>query len=835
MFLFASSCKVSESKGPNQDYTDADSVVVVEPKEVNLPQHFPSEYRGARTRFIDLVHTKLEVSFDWEQQYLFGVATLELSPHFYPQDRLILDAKGFDIDYVHLLNAEGETPLEYTYNGKELNIELNRPYYIDENFLVSIKYTAKPNELKVKGSDAITSDKGLYFINPTGEDPNKPKEIWTQGETEASSCWFPTIDSPNQRSTQEMYITVDDEFKTLSNGKLVYSRENVNGTRTDYWNMDLPHAPYLFMMAVGDFAIVKDKWKNIAVDYYVEPDYEKYANSIFGNTPEMMGFFSKILNYNYPWQKYSQVVVRDYVSGAMENTTASVFMEALQVDNRYLLADNWDGIIAHELFHQWFGDLVTCESWSNLPLNESFANYGEYLWAEYKYGKDAADFEGLKEMESYFREAKSKQVDMIRYYYQDKEDMFDSHSYAKGGRILHMLRTIVGDDAFFTSLHEYLKENEYTAVEIHQLRLAFERVTGEDLHWFFDQWFLASGHPQLNLEHTYQERQLKLVVQQIQDFRTTPLYKLPVDIDVWVNGQKKRFSVIVDSIYNEFTFDLPDQPELVLFDGEQYLLAEINNTQTFEELSAQYRLSDKFLARYRAVEALSDTLSVPTAGATVFAALDDSFWAIRQLAIHSLDKYDGPGKAKVEQKLAQMGKDDPNPKVKADALAALEFYGADKYRNLYKGGLADSSYVVNGAALYGYLQTAAEDKDEVVHSFEGYADANVQLAVANYFVENKRYDKYDWFTDNLAKSKGVEKYYLINLFGQLLINAPEGLQKAGAALLEPIALEDSSYFIRLSAFQALLLLDNVEGVPEMRKRIKENETDERLIEYYENF
>ena len=234
--------------------------------------------------------------------------------------------------------------------------------------------------------------KGMYFINPRGEEKDKPTQIWTQGETESSSAWFPTIDKTNQRCTQELTVTVENKYVTLSNGKLMSQKKNTDGTRTDYWKMDLPHAPYLFFLGVGEYAVVKDKWRDKEVNYYVEKEYAPVAKKIFGNTPEMMTFFSKITGVDYPWVKYSQITGRDYVAGAMENTTATIHQESAQQDARELVDGNsWEGTIAHELFHQWFGDYVTTESWSNLTLNESFADYSQTLWDEYKYGKDEAN------------------------------------------------------------------------------------------------------------------------------------------------------------------------------------------------------------------------------------------------------------------------------------------------------------------------------------------------------------------------------------------------------------------------------------------------------------
>jgi aminopeptidase N len=499
-------------------------------------------YRASATRLNDISHTKLEVSFDWNKRYMFGKATLTVKPYFYPTSTLKLDARGMEIKLVALVTPTEKKELPYTYADDVLNINLDKEYSKTDEYTIFIDYVAKPYELKKGGSAAITDDRGLYFINADGKDKDKPQQIWTQGETQSNSTWMPTIDRPNERMTQEIYITTEKKYVTLSNGELISSFDNGDGTRTDYWKMELPHAPYLAMMAIGDFAIVKDNWRGKQVNYYVEKEYEPYAKAIFGNTPEMMEFFSEKLGVPYQWNKYSQVVVRDYVSGAMENTTATLHGSFLQQTDREMLDHDFEDVISHELFHQWFGDLVTCESWSNLPLNESFATYGEYLWDEYKYGRETADQKSQESREQYFEEALRKKEPLIRFHYDNREDMFDRHSYNKGGQVLHMLRKYVGDEAFFTSLKLYLEKNKFQSVEIHNLRLAFEQVTGEDLNWFFNQWFLSPGHPDLVIQTSYDStsRKEKIELKQTQDFTKTPLFEIPMYIDIYSNGAVDR-------------------------------------------------------------------------------------------------------------------------------------------------------------------------------------------------------------------------------------------------------------------------------------------------------
>ena len=484
-------------------------------------------YNPSATILTDLIHTKLEVSFNWEKSELNGIATITASPYFYATDSLILDAKAMEI---HSVSVNGNKS-DFVYNdGMFLRIKLDRMYSRDEQYTAVIKYTAKPEEKKLGGSAAISSDKGLYFINPTGEEPNKMPQIWTQGETEASSVWFPTIDRPNQKQTQEIFMTVDSKYATLANGRLVSSKDNKDGTRTDHWKQELPHVPYLAAMAVGEFKVIKDSYtrkdgSKMDVHYYVEPEWEDHAHAIFGETPEMIGFFSELLGVEYPWDKYHQIVVRDYVSGAMENTGAVIFGDFVYKTKRELIDGNDHSIIAHELFHHWFGDLVTCESWANLPLNESFANYSQFLWDEHYYGLDEAEYNAEKEANGYYQSAAQRgHHDMIWYDYDEKEDMFDGHSYNKGGRILHMLRLYLGDDAFFKSLQHYLKTNQYEPVEIHHLRLAFEEITGEDLNWFFDQWFLGKGHLILFTDYELNEDGNEVILNILQRQNKEELY-----------------------------------------------------------------------------------------------------------------------------------------------------------------------------------------------------------------------------------------------------------------------------------------------------------------------
>jgi len=623
---------------------------------------------------VGIKHTELQLKFDWEKAQVLGNAVLTVSPYFYPQDTVVLDANGFDIDGVYL--GKEKQPLHFDYDGKKLVVALDRQYTKDEQLNLSIDYVAKPNELEVGKDIASLDDRGLYFIQPAG---GVPRQLWSQGETECNSNWFPTINNTQLKMTQRIALTVPDSMVTLSNGLLLSSTSNTDGTRTDTWEQDKPHAPYLTMIAAGVFDVVKDQWRGKEVNYYMEPTFAPHAKMIFGKTPEMLEFYSQLLGVEYPWDKYAQIVVRNFVSGAMENTSASVFFDRMNMTPSEYKDETYEDIIAHELFHHWFGDLVTAESWANLPLNESFATYGEYLWIAHQYGQEQADMHALNDVLTYFSKDKNTGLDVIRFDYADREQMFDEVSYQKGSRILHMLRQTVGDEAFFASLQLYLKKHAYKSVEIHDLRLAFEEVTGQDLNWFFNQWFLASGHPELQIQTSYEDSTKQVVVHiaQMQDLTQTPLYRLPLNIDIYKGDQVERKSVTVDKQENEFRFAADEAPQLVNVDADQYLLARKSENKSITEWTYQYQRAPLFMDRFEAVQHLSDDIDDSGAKKIVIDALQDNAWIIRLMALGAVEHFSKEDLKSIHELVKKMAVEDERSYVRASAVMLL--------KTVYKG------------------------------------------------------------------------------------------------------------------------------------------------------
>ncbi|OCA78631.1 peptidase M1 [Chryseobacterium contaminans] len=658
-------------------------------------------YKATHTKSTELKHTKLKVNFDYQKEQMNGEEWLTASPYFYPSDSLILDAKGMLIHEIAMDREGSRIPLKYHYSDNILRINLDRTYQQNQDYTVYIKYTSRPNVVEEQGSPA----KGLYFINADGKDSDKPTQIWTDGESEFSSVWFPTIDKPNQKTTQEIYMTVPDKYITLSNGILKESQKVPGNMRTDHWVMEKRHAVYLFFMGIGEYSVVKDKWRNVPIDYYIEKEYEPYARQIYGNTPEMMEFFSKKLNYDYPWPKYSQITGRDYPSVAMENTTATIHnMGVMQKPGQLIDENKWEEYIAHELFHHWFGDLVTAESWSNLTLNESFANYSQYLWNEYKYGKDQADYHLLSNVNKYFNSPSNFKKDLVRFTYDSPEDTFDVVSYEKGGGILHMLRNYLGDDAFFAGIRDFLKTYEYKNAEAQQLRLSFEKISGKDLNWFFNQWYYGSGNPKLQYSYTFEpvKKQVEVMIDQSQE----KPFEFPLAIDVYDNGKPVRYNVWVNAqAKNSFNFNVSTKPDLININADGVLLSEITDKKTAEQNLIQFTHSKEFLSRYKALVGIKEDLNNPASVKLLSAALKDPFFRIRIKALELLDLTDAKQNKYLIADVEKIAAEDSKTLVQAAAISALSKTKNKKYLPLFEKGMNEVSNAVKANSFLAILAT----------------------------------------------------------------------------------------------------------------------------------
>lgn len=499
VFMFSCFGPRSTSPKNNKNTSNTDEIISNEIQNIIDNDITTLPYQTAEDRAWKLIHTDLDLSFNWDNRTANGTAILTLEPYFYPQNKLKLNAKAMDIHSITFYgqngNNAGPAPevVNYSYTDSENIVIQFKEYYLPKNAVkLQITYTANPERkvwnMESNSGVAITADKGLYFINHDLSKPHYSRHLWTQGETHSNSYWFPTLDFPNQKHTHKITLTYPDTMRSISNGKMISSLK-VEGTnlKRDVWLMDKPHSVYLTMIALGNWKEIKENNSKLPISYFVDPSYEKYAQSIFKNTPEMIAFFENYTGIAYPWDKFDQIVVREFVSGAMENTTAVIHNERVQDPDFEM-----ENYISHELFHQWFGDYVTCENWSDLTLNESFANYSEYLWREHKYGKSNADDWMFKNKMPLTEQDANKNA-LVNHHYKKADDQFDDIRYNKGGAILHMLRNEIGDDAFRASMKSYLQNRAFKNASVSHWKLAIEETTGKNMDHFFNSWYFSPG------------------------------------------------------------------------------------------------------------------------------------------------------------------------------------------------------------------------------------------------------------------------------------------------------------------------------------------------------
>jgi aminopeptidase N len=744
-------------------------------EETDQDTSWKKEYRSFATKENDLVHTKLVANFNYAASQMNGEVWLQLHPHFYATNTLTLDAKAMEILEVALVQNNSNKKLKYIYDGMLLKINLDKTYTSNESYTVYIKYIAKPNEYKAKGSEAITDAKGLYFINPTGADASKPTQIWTQGETEGTSVWLPIIDKPNQKSTQEFHLTVPSKYVSLSNGLLVKQVDNKNGTRLDVWKMDQPHSPYLFFIGIGDYAVIKDSYNGKEISYFIEKAYEKEARKIYGNTPSMIAFYEKILGIPFPWAKYAQMSARDYVSGAMENTTCTLHGDAVQQNARELVdGNNWESTIAHELFHQWFGDLVTAESWSNITVNESFADYSQTLWAENSKGKDAGQYENYVGLRSYLSSPGDAEKNLVRFFYKEREDVFDLVSYQKGGRVLNMLRNYVGDEAFFASLHKYLDDNKFSNGSAIKLKLAFEAVTGKDLNWFFNQWYFDKGHPYVSITQKYIADKKQVLVEIKQTQTMDKIFELPIGIDVYAAGKKDHYQVWSKNKVDSFYFPCTAAPDNVNVDNDKVLLWEKEDAKPLAQYIYQFNHAANFMDRYEALNEAVQNMSKPNAQQLVLAALKDSFYIIRQNAVKAYNP--AAMNAETEKIIYEMAAKDPSTVVRQEAIDALGALSKETYKKDFIKWTEDSSYLVAGAALDALEKIDSSSAISIaLKASKGVIKKRLNSAVTNIL---SKYGDENVFDFVAAKFESLsiqseEKFYMTQPFADLLIKTTD--------------------------------------------------------------
>ena len=519
----------------------------------------------APDRTCDLQHLAVELDVDYPNRAFTGKSVNTLSPLRNGLTQIDLMAgESLAISSVRVNGAEAK----YTREGKRLHIttgKLTKGVPIK----VEIAYSAKNS----RGS-GFGSGGGWHWISPREGMPDRVG-FWTQGETEYNSEWVPTWDYPNDLATSETKTTVPADWNVIGNGVLASETRSSDGKRKTYhWKMSQPHATYLLAVYGGPFDIKKDKWEGVDLWYVVPKGSGYLIDNSFGDTPDMLSFYSKTLGVKYAWPKYAQAAMYDF-GGGMENVSATILGEGSLSEARDGFR-NMASLNAHELGHQWFGDLVTCMHWGDTWLNESFATFMDSIYMEHSRGKAAYDWTVEGNMQSYFQEARRYKRPLSTKMYANGDSMFDSHSYPKGASVLHTLRRQLGDEAFYAGLKYYLTQWRHTPVESAQLRRAFTEATGINVEPFWAQWVEAPGHPVLDYSWVYESGKVKVTVKQLQDTSAgTPIYDIRTGI--WVGGSDVRsiIPIRISKVEEVFEISTPRKPEAVLLDPNHDFLREI--------------------------------------------------------------------------------------------------------------------------------------------------------------------------------------------------------------------------------------------------------------------
>ncbi len=663
---------------------------------------FTQPARSVRARAIDQKHIQLDLNFDWQKQQLQGRATNTLAL-VTAASTVELDAQEMTIRGVQLLPdslASQPQPLEFTHRDNKLTIQLGQQLPAGTPLKLAVDYTV---------TEPLN---GAHFVIPDQAEPHQPQMVWTQSEPEFARCWFPCFDSMTDRLTSEIVATVPSDYVVLSNGVLLDKKVNDNNTTTWHWSQTQTHSPYLLSVVAGDFEVYEQSWDGIPVQSYVPRGRLADAPRSFEKTPAMLQFFSDKIGFRYPWPKYAQICVDEYGWGGMEHTSATTLNLSTLHDARAHLDVSSVNLVAHELAHQWWGDLVTCKDWGELWLNESFATYFATLWTEHDEGLDEATWQRHNEAQAYMGEDANYRRSIVNYRYDNPMVMFDSHSYPKGGRVLHMLRYELGDDLFWRTMQVYAQANQYRTVETANLRFAIEEATGQGLNWFFDQWIHHGGHPEFTVEWTHDAaaQDLKVTIKQTQKVdEVTPLFRTSAELELAFPNDTQLKRIQISKAEETYHFPAPVPPKRVCLDPADWILKKLTPTKSQEEWLDQLAHSPYLMPRVQAVAGLAEKRDEPAVAAALrHAAQHDPFWGVRLEAVRLVGKLAGDD---VRDALRHIARHDAKASVRREAVNGLaNFTGPEVVATLREVADQDQSYHTASAALRGLIKL---DRDNV--------------------------------------------------------------------------------------------------------------------------
>ena len=674
-------------------------------KPFELPGAYP-HYNPDRPGQVE--HIALDLAFDIPNKSYSGTCKVRIAPIVDGINSLTMDAVDLKIKSVKV----GSTQQSFDYDGEQLKISLKTPTKFGKPFTLTIDYA---NE---------NPQRGIYFVGPDKNYPDKPTQVWTQGEDEDSRFWFPCFDYPGQLATSEITAKVPKKFFVVSNGELVSTKED-GSDKIYHWKLEKVHPSYLMTLAIGAFDEIKDEWNGKPVRYYFEKGRKAEAKLTMGKTPQMMAALSKWFGYEYPFSNYDQVCVSDFIFGGMENTTTTLLTDRCMIDKRAAIDnERAETLVAHELAHQWFGDLIVINHWSQAWVKEGAATYSEVLWVEETLGKEEALYYHLNHARAYLSEDKSRyRRPLVTHIYREAIELYDRHIYEKGSCVYHMIRTEVGDELFTRTLSTLLTDNAHSTVETIDLLRAIDKATGRNLRFLFDQYVYRGGHPDYKVGYSWDGdsnlAKLTVTQTQVEDGKSQVQeglfdLKVPIGFGYVVDGKAevKVTKVRIHEREQALYFPLEKKPDFISFDVENHLLKTVELTYPVAELKAQLKHDPDPISRLFAAEALAKKGSLEAVAALEKSLSIDPFWAVRAEVAEQL------GSVQLAQAEAALikGLKDKNAKVRRAVVTALGgVKTVDSYKAL-KGVVdkGDESYYVEATAArsLGKVGTATLDGKE---------------------------------------------------------------------------------------------------------------------------
>jgi len=753
----------------------------------------PRNYERSRPFAVDKL--SLVLALDVAKKSVRGTATLDVVRKDPNAEAIALDAIAFQIESVRV---DGKSA-PYEYDGNTLTVQVGKK---GKSKTVSVSYEATPR-------------RGLYFLEPDEHYPNRPNQVWSQCQEEDARHFIPCHDKPHVKMRTELNVLVPKGWYALSNGELVSRKDEKNGSRF-HWKFDEPHPSYLMTLAAGEFSELRDKAGSVPLSYLVPKGREADAKRTFARTKEMIRHFGDVLGVPYPWSRYAQIVVSDFIFGGMENTTATTLYEHVILDARAEIDVTSDDLIAHELAHQWFGDYVTCRDWSEGWLNEGFATYFEHVWREHHLGKDEYEY-GIKvDLDSYLGEAHGRyRRPIVCVDYDSALDLFDRHLYEKGGLVLHTLRQELGTDLFFKGVNLYLKRHAKSIVETRDLLRAFEEVSGRSLAKTFDQGVFRAGHPELDVNISFGDGVLSVQAKQTHGTgdNVPAVFELPLVLDIAEKRGVRRVVLDVTQKTETFTVPCAERPKFVVVDPEMRILGSVSVKAPSDMMRAQAKGAKSARGRWLAVDALSssdDSLTIACLAERL--ADEKEFWGVRANAAEALGKI---RTAKCEEILIKHAST-KHPKVRRAVQAGLgRFRTSASAATLKSHALSDKSYLVQAEAARALGRTRQDVAFEpLVELLDRPSWADVITGGA---------------IDGLAQSR--DERALPHLYARAKYGHPQRARRAAILALPKIAsdrkarefleeqLDDNDPIVRIDVVRALDEMGDIKSRGALRARL----------------